>query len=214
MSSQETTQQQELPYEQPFMASTLDAIVAESQPKSAETTLVNSYDVVSDHLEFVEENADTDLVNMEFALIQLLDECKFEKTDAVKEFLESKLKETQEKAQNLFKEVRVENAKRFAERILHKYRKWNQTRFGDTPATQKCFYTGEDRINFDINPVIIEQIVVDQLATLCLPLGLDANLIVKTLNIGKNSAVRFRQFMDVDLTPELISESDSYGSDF
>jgi hypothetical protein len=173
---------------------------------------------VSSHLSFVGANVPHDLEVQRDFLEARIAEVADTTNYAVHDYLKAELVKVETAINTATQNARETNARRLAERVIHKYRKWGPVRFGEDEINKNCFYTGDQRVDNDGNPIQFDELFrnwVCHLAQNSTEKGIpvpDGETILANLHIGYASAVRFADFIIVNIPePDPVPDED-YGS--
>ena len=145
----------------------------------------------SDHLDFVVPTVDSSVSRVMNACVILQGE---NPSEAVAQWLTDKLVSLTNTVNEAKDAAHLTNARRLAERVVHKFHKWGPVRFGTTSTCQSCFYTGRPAIDSASNPITYDPIFEAQVREVA---GSEADTILNSLHIGSQSAERFRDFIKV-----------------
>ena len=161
----------------------------------------------SAHLEFVRPVVDSHLRSVIDACVTLQGENPSE--DAAK-WLTAKTVEITQTINVARDQAHLTNARRLAERVVHKFQKWAPVRFGNVAQCQRCFYTGHAPVDSTTNPITLDSIFEAQLRELA---GNDFDAIVAGLHVSSASAQRFRDFIKVPIAYAPESDHDEDNED-
>ena len=145
----------------------------------------------SAHLEFVRPVIDSHLRCVMDACVTLQGE---NPSEDVAKWLTAKTVEITQTINVARDQAHLTNARRLAERVVHKFQKWAPVRFGNVAQCQRCFYTGASPVDSATNPITFDPVFEAQLREVA---GKDFDAIVAGLHIGSACAYRFSGFIKV-----------------
>ncbi len=149
----------------------------------------------SSHLEFV--SASSVISALERVLVTLTALLVLSPHPDVQSWVSTQIRDLRNKLVNAKSEAHATNAKRLAERVIHKFQKWGPVRFGSTEVCRNDFYDGSKRVDSVGNPITFDPVFVDYVRQLAKQAGLDAMVVLDNLHVGNASGVRFADFIQV-----------------